>query len=130
MQEFTIYSLYETAALVFSVLIGTGAYLGFMFIKKEKRYSWVVMGLIVLINFFITNLISEFLRLKDFGEYRSLALPLSAFGGQYLLDWVDRNYLKILDSAASKGGIKVDSNSEDSEQINNEINTEDEEKNL
>lgn len=132
MQDFTMYSLYEGVALVFSVLVGTGAYLGYMFIKKGQKYSKGVILLIILVNFFITNLISEFLRLKNFGEYRSVALPLAAFGGQYFMDWIDRNYLKIFDAAAKKGGLdlKKEDNEQEEDYSNEQNNLENEKENL
>ena len=107
MQDIQLPTLNETIAIIISVLLGTGAYLGYMIIRKHKRIKVTTMGWILLINCFVTALCSEVLKLWNWGGYRTVFLPGIAYAGQYILDWFDKRNGKILDSAAGKVGINV-----------------------
>lgn len=119
MEHLTTYNIKEIAALVFSVLIGSGAYVGFVALKRQQNLSVKYVVLVILINLFVTYVGSEILKIFNWGMYRAPALPMVAFGGQYLTDWFDKRYLKIFDSASKKAGLNL-KESEDEKEDNNQ----------
>ena len=109
MQNIVTYNLNEIVALIISVLIGTGAYLGFIMIRKNQDISIKLILGILAINLFITYIFSGVLRIFKWGEYRIVILPLVAYGGQYLADWFDKRYPNIFDAGFKKAsGIDLD----------------------
>lgn len=122
MQNFQIKDMNEIIALIVSVLIGTGAYLGFVILKKNQKASFKMIWILV-INLFVTYLVSEALKIFKWGEYRTLILPPVAYAGQYLTDWFDKRYPKIFDSGVNKMGLDLDNNNveenDDTEKIEN-----------
>jgi len=113
MQNFQINDMNEIIALIVSVLIGTGAYLGFVILKKNQKANGKLIFWVLLINLFVTYLVSEALKIFKWGEYRTLILPLVAYAGQYFTDWLDKRYLKIFDSGAGKMGLDLNNNNEE-----------------
>ena len=114
MQNIVTYDLNEIIALIISVLIGTGAYLGFIMIRKNQDISIKLILGILAINLFITYIFSGVLRIFKWGEYRIVILPLVAYGGQYLADWFDKKYPKIFDAGLKKTtGLDIEDKNED-----------------
>lgn len=115
-----IYNLNEIIALVTSVFIGTGAYIGFVNLKKRNAINMRFIVSVFFINLFVTLTVSEFLKSRNLGSIRAYTLPLVAYLGQYLLDWLDKRYLKIFDGGFKKGtGIDLNKNEKyDSESQN------------
>lgn len=70
-----------------------------------------------LINLFLAYLGSQLLTILNWGGYRALVLPLIAYLGQYLMDWIDTRYLKVFDAGLKKVGLDVntDNNYEETE---------------
>ena len=115
MQDIITYDVNEIIALIISVLIGTGAYLGFIMIRKNQSISIKLVLGILAINLFITYIFSGALRIFKWGEYRIVILPLVAYGGQYLADWFDKKYPKIFDAGFKKvAGVDLNTNEEES----------------
>ncbi|MCE4064365.1 hypothetical protein LXM63_04610 [Chryseobacterium gleum] len=116
------YNISEIIALVMSVLIGSGAYISFVYIKNKQKISVAYVMSVLLINLCLTYVASELLKAFNWSEWRNPSLPMVAFAGQYLTDWMDKRYLKIFDTAAKRAGIKIDdkdeSNNKDSENEN------------
>lgn len=107
------YNIIEYIVLIFSVLIGSGAYISFVFIKNKQKIGFKYIIAVLLINLCFTYIASGILMVFKWGEWKSPALPMVAFGGQYLTDWIDKNYLKILNTAAKKAGVDVNNNQND-----------------
>lgn len=118
------YNIIEYIVLIFSVLIGSGAYISFVFIKNKQKIGFKYIIAVLLINLCFTYIASGILMVFKWGEWKAPALPMVAFGGQYLTDWIDKNYLKILNTAAKKAGVDVNNNQND----NNIKTSEDENK--
>lgn len=114
----TIYSTNEIIALVSAVAIGSGAYIGFVVLRKEQKLSIKFIFLVLTINLFVTYVASEILKIFKWGEYRSLSLPMVAFAGQYLMEWFDKRYLKIFDSAIKKTGLNINENKDETDTEN------------
>ena len=100
----------EIIALCVSVLIGTGAYLGFIILNKNQKANFKFVLLTLMINLFVTYIVSEAIKIFKFGEYRTIILPLVAYAGQYIMEWFDKRYLKIFDKCANKIGIDLNEN--------------------
>lgn len=118
MQNIQLYNFTELLALVISVLIGTGAYLGFVVLKKNQRANGKFIFWVLIINLFVTYLFSEALKIFKWGEYRTLILPLVAYAGQYLMDWLDKRYLRIFDAGAGKIGLNINKDNNNNEELN------------
>ena len=118
MDNITLYSVNEVIALVTSVLIGTGAYIGFVVLKKQQKLSFSFIFYVLLINLFVTYLASELLKILKWGEYRTLALPVMAYIGQYVMEWFDKRYLKIFDSGIKKAGLDINNKDDEQEEDN------------
>lgn len=114
----TIYTVDEIIALVTSVLIGTGAYLSFIWKEKKENITVPQTLATFLINIFVTYLFSELLKIWNWGAYRTLILPLSAFSGQYLMDWFNKRYIKIFDKSLEKvTGLNIEKDFENEQNI-------------
>ena len=100
----------EIIALCVSVLIGTGAYLGFIILNKNQKANFKFVLLILMINLFVTYIVSEAIKVFKFGEYRTIILPFVAYASQYIMEWFDKRYLKIFDKGANKIGIDLNEN--------------------
>lgn len=111
------YSIGEIITLVVSTLIGTLAFLAFAIISKKRKVTVFFAFLVLVINLFVTHIFSEFLKLKNWLEWKGIGQPIIAFAGLYILEWFDKRYLKIFDSASNKFGLKIN---EDTEQENRE----------
>lgn len=105
----------ELIALLISVTMGTGAYIGFQIIKKQQKISMVFIFCIITINVFVTYVASEILKTLKMGEYRSLTLPVVAYIGQYLMEWFDKRHLKLFDKGAEKLGIDLKNDENEAE---------------
>lgn len=102
------YNISEILAVIFSVLIGSGAYISFVYIKNKQKISASYIIAVLLINLCLTYVASELLKAFDWSQWRSPSLPMVAFAGQYLTDWLDKRYFKIFDTAAKRAGLKLD----------------------
>ena len=120
MEQLTAYTLKEILALIFSVLIGSGAYMGFVKLKKNQKLTVEYVVIVLMMNLFVTFVFSELLSLLKWGEYRAPALPIIAFSGQYILDWYGKRNSKIFDALAEKANINLKDEKED-EKDNNEV---------
>lgn len=102
------YNISEILAVIFSVLIGSGAYISFVYIKNKQKISAAYVVAVLLINLCLTYVASELLKAFNWSQWRSPSLPMVAFAGQYLTDWLDKRYFKIFDTAAKRAGLKLD----------------------
>lgn len=100
------YNISEYLALIFSVLIGSGAYISFVYIKNKQKISVSYIVAVLIINLCITYVASGLLKVLNWSEWRTPSLPMVAFAAQNLTDWLDKNYFKIFDTAAKRAGIK------------------------
>ncbi|WP_284460770.1 hypothetical protein [Chryseobacterium sp.] len=114
MENTTAYNISEYLALIFSVLIGSGAYISFVYIKNKQKISAAYIIAVLLINLCLTYVASELLKALNWNEWRSPSLPVVAFAGQYLTDWFDKRYLKIFDTASKRAGINIEENKDES----------------
>lgn len=73
------YSSGELILLIISVLIGTLAFLAFAIIAKKRKVTVLFAFLVLFINLFVTHIFSEFLKLKNWLEYKSIGQPIIAF---------------------------------------------------
>ena len=122
MQDFTLYNTNEIVALVIAVVMGTSAYIGVVYNKDKKKITWSFAVAVFVINLFFTWVASEWLRVLKWGAFRSAALPLVAFLGQFISDYISKNYPKIFDATLRKGGLNIDSSETNLETDNNTEN--------
>ena len=115
MQNTLVYDINEIFALVIAVIMGTGAYIGFMVLKKQKKLSISFVLVVIFINLFVTYIASGILKKTSMGEYRTILLPVIAYLGQYVMEWVDKRFLKIFDAGAKKLGLDLDTTEEPEE---------------
>lgn len=116
MQDFTLYTWNEIVALIIAVVMGTGAYIGVIAKKKKEKITlWYIVS-VFFINLFLTSVASEALKIWNLGIYRSVVLPLVALFGQYIMDYIDRRYLKIFDAGLHKAGLDLDEDNTDEEE--------------
>lgn len=108
MEYISTYNISEIIALLTAVLIGSGAYIAFVRVKREKPVNLTFIITTVVINIFLTNAAAEILKLFNWGAYRALVLPVVAYCGQYLLEWFDKRREKIFDSASKKAGFNLE----------------------
>lgn len=120
MENLTTYNLSEYLALIFSVLIGSGAFISFVYIKNKQKISVAYIVAVLLINLCITFIASGLLKLLGWGEWRSPVLPLVAFAGQYLTDWFHKRHSNIFDSAAKRAGFDLNTKQNDSNENTSE----------
>ena len=102
MENITPYNIYEWIALIASIIVGSSAYMFFIAEKKNQhlRSRYVIM--VLLVNTIFTWIASEILRYKGWGEMRSIVLIAVAFTGQWIVDYIDKRYLKLGDAAIKK----------------------------
>ena len=113
MENITPYSFYEWTALVASIIVGSSAYMFFIAEKKNQhlRRRYVIM--VLLVNTIFTWIASEILRYYGWGEMRGIVLVAVAFTGQWIVDYIDKRYLKLGDAALKKvTGIDFNKNNE------------------
>ncbi len=114
MESLSAYNISEIIALLTAVLIGSGAYIAFVRVKRDKPINIVFIISTIVINIFLANATSELLKVFNWGAYRALILPIVAYSGQYLLEWFDKRRDKIFDSATKKVGFDInDKNNQD-----------------
>lgn len=128
MQNIISPEYYEYLAILFSVLIGTACYIGFVAGWKERvKITWKKGISVFAINLFLTNQASGLLNYYDKGQLRSLILPFVALLGIYIMEYVDKNYEKLFNIGARKIGINIkDTENEQIEDMNYEENIEQE----
>jgi len=120
MENISSYNISEFFALLFSVLIGSGAYISFVYIKNKVKVSlWYVVA-VVLINLCLTYIVSGFLKVLDWGKWSAPALTMVAFAGQYIADWIDKRYLKIFDTASKKAGFNLNNEKDENNNTSSE----------
>ena len=69
--------------------------------------------MVLLVNTIFTWVASEILRFNGWGELRGIVLILVAFTGQWIVDYIDRRYLKLGDAAIKKvTGIDLNKDNE------------------
>lgn len=113
MENITPYSFYEWTALVASIIVGSCAYMFFIAENKNQhlRRRYVIM--VLLVNTNITWIASEILRYYGWGEMRGIVLVAVAFTGQWIVDYINKRYLKLGDVALKKvTGIDFNKNNE------------------
>jgi uncharacterized membrane protein YeaQ/YmgE (transglycosylase-associated protein family) len=113
MENITPYNIYEWIALIASIIVGSSAYIFFVAEKKNQhlRFRFVIM--VLLVNTIFTWIASEILRYKGWGELRGIVLVLVAFTGQWIVEYIDKRYLKLGDAAIKKvTGIDINKNNE------------------
>ena len=112
MENITPYSFYEWTALVASIIVGSSAYIFFIAEKKHQdlRRRYVIM--VLLVNTTLTWIASEILRYYGWGELGGIILVSVAFTGQWIVDYINKRYLKIGDAALKKVGIDLNKNNE------------------
>lgn len=118
MLELTLPSLIELTAIGASVILGTISFLGYTVVYKKQKINWLNVLLILFMNSMITLVASEAMKMWNLGGYRTIFLPLIAYMGQYLFNWLDKRRDSIFDSAAGKIGIDTkNEKDEDNEEI-------------
>ena len=118
MQKIIVYDINEIFALIIAVIMGTGAYIGFMVLKKQKKVSISFIIIVLFINTLVTYVASGILKKTSMGEYRTIVLPIIAYLGQYVMEWVDKRFLKLFDAGAKKMGLNLDNTDDELEQNN------------
>ena len=118
MQKIIVYDINEIFALIIAVIMGTGAYIGFMVLKKQKKVSISFIIIVLFINTLVTYVASGVLKKTSMGEYRTIVLPIIAYLGQYVMEWVDKRFLKLFDAGAKKMGLNLDNTDDELEQNN------------
>ena len=108
MQNIILYDWTEIFALVISVAMGTGTYLGFIKLNRGKKVKLSSVGLVLIMNLTVTYVASEILKKTSLGEYRTISLPIIAYLGQYFLEWLDKTYPRIFNAGAKKLGVDID----------------------
>lgn len=118
MQNIILYDWSEIFALVISVVMGTGTYLGFMKLNRGKQIKLSTVGLVLIMNLTVTYVVSEILKKTSLGEYRTISLPIIAYLGQYFLEWLDKTYPRIFNAGAKKLGVDIDDTVKEQENNN------------
>ena len=113
MENITPYSIYEWTALVASIIVGSSAYMFFMAEKKNQHLKPRYVTMVLLVNTTLTWIASEILRYYGWGEIRGIVLVSVAFTGQWIVDYINKRYLKLGDAALKKvTGIDLNKNNE------------------
>ena len=113
MENITPYSFYEWTALVASIIVGSSAYMFFIAEKKNQHLRTRYVIMVLLVNTIFTWIASEILRYYGWGEMRGIVLVAVAFTGQWIVDYIDKRYLKLGDAALKKvTGIDFNKNNE------------------
>ena len=113
MENITPYNIYEWIALIASIIVGSSAYMFFIAEKKNQHLRTRYVMMVLLVNTIFTWIASEILRHKNWGEMRGIVLIAVAFTGQWIVDYIDKRYLKIGDAAIKKvTGVDINKNNE------------------
>ena len=113
MENITPYSIYEWTALVASIIVGSSAYMFFIAEKKNQHLRFRYVMMVLLVNTTLTWIASEILRYYGWGEIRGIILVSVAFTGQWIVDYINKRYLKLGDAALKKvTGIDLNKNNE------------------
>ena len=113
MENITPYNIYEWIALIASIIVGSSAYIFFVAEKKNQHLRFRFVMMVLLVNTIFTWIASEILRFKGWGEMRGIVLIAVAFTGQWIVEYIDRRYLKLGDAAIKKvTGIDLNKNNE------------------
>lgn len=121
MQNIILYDWSEIFALVISVIMGTGTYIGFIKLNRGKEVKLSSVSLVLLMNLTVTYVASEILKKTSMGEYRTISLPVIAYLGQYFLEWLDKTYPKIFNAGAKRLGMNLENtDTEQEKDITNE----------
>ena len=113
MENITPYNIYEWIALVASIIVGSSAYIFFIAEKKNQHLRRRFVIMVLLVNTIFTWIASEILRFKGWGEMRGIVLIAVAFTGQWIVDYIDKRYLKIGDATIKKvTGVDINKNNE------------------
>ena len=113
MENITPYNIYEWIALIASIIVGSSAYMFFIAEKKNQHLRTRYVMMVLLVNTIFTWIASEILRHKGWGEVRGIVLIAVAFTGQWIVDYIDRRYLKLGDAAVKKvTGIDLNKNND------------------
>ena len=102
MENITPYNIYEWIALIASIIVGSSAYMFFIAEKKNQHLRTRYVMMVLLVNTIFTWIASEILRHKGWGEVRGIVLIAVAFTGQWIVDYIDKRYLKLGDAAVKK----------------------------
>ncbi|WP_374440650.1 hypothetical protein [Epilithonimonas sp.] len=105
MEAREIYTLTEIIVVIILTTIGTIGYLGFFLVNKKIVVNTMLVFALYFMNLFVVLVLVESLRLANYFKFRYLAELLGAYGGNYILLWVDKRTFKIFDSLAKKTGI-------------------------
>ena len=113
MENITPYNIYEWIALVASIIVGSSAYIFFIAEKKHQHLRRRFVMMVLLVNTVFTWIASEILRYYGWGELRGIVLIAVAFTGQWIVDYIDKRYLKLGDAAIKKvTGVDLNKNNE------------------
>ena len=113
MENITPYNIYEWIALITSIIVGSSAYMFFIAEKKNQHIRIRYAIMVLLVNTIFTWIASEILRHRGWGEVRGIVLIAVAFTGQWIVDYIDKRYLKLGDAAVKKvTGIDLNKNNE------------------
>ena len=113
MENITPYSIYEWTALVTSIIVGSSAYIFFIAEKKNQHLRRRFVMMVLLVNTILTWIASEILRYYGWGELRGIVLVSVAFTGQWIVEYLDKRYLKLGDAAIKKvTGVDLNKNNE------------------
>ena len=113
MENITPYNIYEWIALIASIIVGSSAYMFFIAEKKNQHLRTRYVIMVLLVNTIFTWIASEILRYKGWGEMRGIVLISVAFTGQWIVDYIDKRYLKLGDAAIKKvTGVDLNKNNE------------------
>ena len=113
MENITPYNIYEWIALIASIIVGSSAYMFFIAEKKHQHLRTRYVIMVLLVNTIFTWIASEILRYKGWGEMRGIVLITVAFTGQWIVDYIDKRYLKLGDAAIKKvTGVDLNKNNE------------------
>ena len=113
MENITPYNIYEWIALIASIIVGSSAYMFFIAEKRNQHIRIRYAIMVLLVNTIFTWIASEILRYKGWGEVRGVILIAVAFTGQWIVDYIDKRYLKLGDAAVKKvTGIDLNKNNE------------------
>ena len=113
MENITQYNIYEWTALVTSIIVGSSAYIFFIAEKKNQHLRRRFVMMVLLVNTVFTWIASEILRYYGWGELRGIVLVSVAFSGQWIVEYINKRYLKIGDATLKKvTGIDLIKNNE------------------
>ena len=81
--------------------------------KKNQHLKPRYVTMVLLVNTTLTWIASEILRYYGWGEIRGIVLVSVAFTGQWIVDYINKRYLKLGDAALKKvTGIDLNKNNE------------------